>query len=120
MTTITLSYKAMSNKVSSLGLPRIHPQLMYGFLALGFVLLVVFYTFSINQLTKGVYLIKSYNKQITSLTADNRILQARFASSDFLGNTTQRATELNFEKTGTITYVQMLDNSLAQAERSTH
>ncbi len=78
--------------------------------------LLIFYAFLINELTGETYLIKSYGKQINALSQKNRNLEVSFAKTGFLGSVEQRAKELNFEKTTSVKYIQILDASLAKAE----
>ncbi|TSC94793.1 MAG: hypothetical protein CEN87_327 [Parcubacteria group bacterium Licking1014_1] len=80
-----------------------------GFLAAA--LFLCFYVYSINELTKGVYFINSYGKQINSLLQKNRNLEVDFAESGFLGNLEIKTKELSFEKTKETKYIQILDNS---------
>lgn len=115
MTTITLNYGAMRNKISSAGLPVINWKLIYLFGILSFLLILVFYVFSVNELTKGVYLIKNYSKEINGLLQENKILENNFANSGLFAKNQDRAKELSFEKTTDIKYVQILQSSLAEA-----
>ena len=78
--------------------------------------MLVMYVFLVNQLTGGTYLIKNYNKEIESLSRENKILENNFAEAGFLGSVQNKTRELNFEKTTKVTYVQILDNSLAKAK----
>jgi hypothetical protein len=77
--------------------------------------LLVAYIFMVNSLTSGAYLMKSYEKQINKLSDQNRVLETSFAESNFLGQTQQDAQQLGFEKTSSVTYVQVADTSLARA-----
>ncbi|MEK7080674.1 MAG: hypothetical protein AAB925_02505 [Patescibacteria group bacterium] len=78
--------------------------------------LLVFYAFLVNELTGGTYLIKNYNSQIENLGQENRNLEVSFAKTGFLETIEQKAKELNFEKTTSVKYVQILDASLAKAK----
>lgn len=82
-------------------------------------LLLVFYVYSINQLTRGVYLIKDYTKQVDGLLVQNRSLQTDSADNEFLARTMEKATAMNFVQTANIHYVQMPDRSLAEAIKPT-
>ncbi len=116
MTTTTLSYRALQHKIIPLNFIKINLKLVY-FLAILFSLvMLVFYIFTVNELTKGAYLIKNYNKEVVSLLEENRNLQTNFAESDFLGLAQEKAKELSFEKTTNVTYIQILQNSLAEAK----
>lgn len=74
--------------------------------------LLVFYVLQINYLTKGYYLINSYEKQISKLTNENQNLQVSFAENSFLGQVSQKAQALNFQKTTSVKYVQIPDSSV--------
>ena len=78
--------------------------------------LLVFYAFLINELTGGTYLIKNYDNQIEKLSQDNKNLEVSFAKTGFLGMVEQKAEALNFEKTTSVKYIQILDASLAKAK----
>ncbi len=68
------------------------------------------------QLTQGAYLIKKYNKEVGSLTAQNKTLETGFAESGFLGSVQEKAQALNFEKTTGVTYITVMSGSLAEAK----
>ena len=81
-------------------------------------LLLVFYVLQINSLTRGSYLISSYQKQINQLSQENRNLQVSFAESSFMGQALQKVQALNFQKVNpsSIIYVQMIDSSTQVAK----
>lgn len=130
MTTITLSYKALQKKVSStlgkqisrdyFSLPKvqINWKIVYFMLALGTAVLLVWYVFSINQLTQGAYLIKNYKREFAGMIEENKKLQAAFAGSGFLGSVQEKAKGLQFEKTAKITYIKITEGALASAGSS--
>lgn len=115
MTAIALSYRAINHKIKSISAPSLHGK---GILAGGLVFgaaLLVFYVISIDGLTKGAYLIKNYNNQISALSHQNQSLQMNLAQTDELSQIADRASAAGFEKTSGIKYVQILQNSLAEA-----
>ncbi len=116
MTTTTLGYRGIYQKVSSASFIKIPWKLVYVLLSSLSLVLLLFYIFRVNELTQGAYLIRSYNKEITSLSVENRNLQTHFAESGFLGQATQKAQELSFQKITQVKYVQILQNSLAEAK----
>jgi hypothetical protein len=116
MTTIALSARGISHRSKSLGLPVFNWKAGYGLAIMTLAGMLVVYVVLINNLTQGSYLIKSYNKQMDALLTQNKNLQTSFAESGFLGNVQNRVSELSFEKTTQITYVQILDNSLGMAK----
>jgi len=73
--------------------------------------LLVFYVWQINDLTRGSYLMGSYEKQITKLSDENKNLQVSFAESSFLGQAMEKVQALNFQKTSSVKYIQVLDSS---------
>ncbi|MEK7664940.1 MAG: hypothetical protein AAB361_02250 [Patescibacteria group bacterium] len=77
-----------------------------------------FYIYSINELTRGAYLIKNYEKQQNNLLQKNKNLEVDFAKSGFMGNLETKTKELSFEKTKKIKYIQIqtLDDPLAAAK----
>ena len=113
MTTLVLGARAIHHKFTSVNILRINWKLVYS-IGIGLsLLMVIFYIFLINQLTSGVYIIKSYNGQINILSQENNTLQAHFAQADFLGQAMVKAENLHFEKTTNIAYVQILESPLA-------
>lgn len=77
---------------------------------------LLFYIYQINNLTKGAYLINNYEKKISELSQENKTLQVTFAESSFLGGVNSKIRELNFQKTTSVKYIQILDSSLAAAK----
>ena len=116
MTTLTLNYRTARHKLKSIAVPRMDLRLLYFLAVMLFLSMLVLYIININQLTKGAYLIKNYNKDVSALVEENGVLQARFAESDFLGAVQERARALSFEKTSQIHYVQMVESSLGMAQ----
>ncbi len=118
--TLKLHYRALHHKIQSraFAIPaiRVPWKLIYVMAALVTALLMVFYVAKVDELTKGAYAIKNYTKEISSLSEENKALETQFAERDFLGSITQKAEALGFEKIGQVTYVQVLQNSLAQAK----
>jgi hypothetical protein len=114
MKTIALKQNSFYNRVAALSLPTISWKLFYLFMLAMFSIVLVFYVFSVNELTQGVYTIKNYNKEINSLLKENKVLSNNFSNNNFLIKTQDRAQELAFEKTKDIKYVQILETSLAK------
>ncbi|MDP2741250.1 MAG: hypothetical protein Q8O66_01000 [bacterium] len=121
MDTAILKYFYIKNKAQSrVGLLRL-PTLklnwnIFCFIGLFTIMfLLFFYVYSINELTKGAYSIKNYEKQTNNLLQKNKGLEVEFAKSGFLGNLEVKTKELSFEKTQKIKYIQIQasDNSVA-------
>jgi|SRR3989344_6941469 len=118
MTTVSLSYRAIGNKITSVHLPRIPWRIVY---CLGIALsvgMLVFYVYLVNEMTRSVYVIKNYEKEITVLLGENKKLEAHFTKTNLLGKMTDKARELSFEKTTNIKYVQILESSLAKVPQN--
>ena len=73
--------------------------------------LSVFYVLQINYMVGGSYLIKKYQKQIDSLSQENKILESDFAKTSFMGTIGEKTQAMNFEKVKEIKYVQILEAS---------
>ena len=116
MTTITLSYRDINRKITLMGFLKINWKMVYLLSISLSLLLLVFYIFFVNELTKGTYLIKNYNKEMNNLLQENKTLEANFAESSFLGGVQDKVKKLGFEKTTEIKYKEILDNSLAKAK----
>ena len=77
---------------------------------------LLYYVFGVNELTKGSYLIKNYQKEITKLSEENAILETSFADISFLENVQEKAKELSFEKTKSVKYIQVVGGELVSAK----
>ncbi len=116
MSTLALGYRKMHRKITS-GVSVRVPWKMIFCAALALCLaMLVFYVFEANELTKGTYLIKNYNKQIDNLIQENKNLETNFVQTSFLGGVQEKARELGFERTSDIKYAQIPTNSLAEAK----
>ena len=102
-------------KIDSIDLPVINWKAVC---FIGFFLalpLLVFYVFQINDLTRGSYLVNSYEKQIIKISEENKTLQVSFAESSFLGQALEKVKALNFQKinSASVKYMQIPDDSVA-------
>ncbi|MSU54873.1 MAG: hypothetical protein EXS48_03540 [Candidatus Staskawiczbacteria bacterium] len=117
---LRLHYKTathkIKNKISAVAAVRINWKAVYSAAFLFCLAMLAWYIVMVNQLTKGAYLIKSYNKDIRTLTTENKVLEAGFAESEFFGKVGLKARKLSFEKTTNVIYLQLLQNSLAEAK----
>jgi len=111
MTTAVLSInraqKNLQAKINSVDLPAINWKTVC---FIGFFMslaLLVFYVWQINNLTKGSYLINSYEKQISKLSEENKTLELSFAENSFLGQAMEKIQALNFQKTASVKYMQI-------------
>jgi hypothetical protein len=78
--------------------------------------LLLFYVWQVRYLTSGSYVIGSYQAQIAKLSGEKKDLEVNFAESSFLGQVQTKIKELSFQKTTSIKYIQIPDNSLAKAK----
>ncbi len=123
MTTLALNYSRIQHKVqskvSSASLPSVNWKILC---LIGFTVcsaLLFFYIYQINGLTKGAYTITSYENNLDKLSQENRNLQVSFAESSFLGEVLVKAQASDFQKTTSVKYIQVLDNSFAKADKNT-
>lgn len=122
MTTTVLKLVSMGKKVQtkadSLDFPSVNWK-MVCFLGLFMSLVLMgFYVWQINNLTKDSYLINSYGKQIGQLSEENKSLQVSFAESSFLGQALVKIQALNFQKTTSVKYIQIPDSSVAIVQQA--
>lgn len=121
MTTATLAssrvQKNFRAKIESVDLPLINWKAVCfaGFFVS--LAMLVFYVWQINDLTRGFYTINSYGKQLSELSEQNKNLQISFAESSFLGEALEKIQALNFQKTTSVKYIQVLDNSVATIKK---
>ena len=106
MTTIALNYRVSRSKIKSAVFSKINFKLFCLVIISFIVAMLAFYIFLVNGLTHGVYVIESYNKETRVLAKEN----------SFLGKVTKKANELSFEKTTKVKYIEMANNSLANAQ----
>lgn len=125
MTTHTLVQAFPFNKLFSRLTARLAPRAAIKllrinwrmFLLLGFclsLLFSVFYVFQINEIMRGSYLMKNYQKTVDNLIRENKNLEINLAQISYLENIEKKTKELNFESIGTVKYIQILDSSLAK------
>lgn len=111
MTTATATLNYSKKHISSINWKLV---CIFGFAVLAMALF--FYAYQISNLTRGYYLINSYKRELTNLSAENNNLQVSFAESSFLAGVLQKAQDHNFEKTTSVKYLQIKDNSFAIAK----
>ena len=113
---LRLPVRAIHHKVSQLHAIKMPWRGLYILAGICAVVLLVLYIFGVNKLTQGAYVLRNGNKQVASLISQNQDLQAQFAQSSFLGGIQQQAGQLGFEKTQNVTYVQLLQGSVAMVK----
>ncbi len=118
MTTATISiHRKTRTQVNFVSFPSVNWKLIFAAGLLFASLLWIFYAYQINQLTRGAYLIKGYDKQIKGLLQESKTLEVNFAESSFLGQVEKKTEELDFKKTTSVKYIQIMDRSFAAAKQ---
>jgi hypothetical protein len=113
--TLRLQYRALSHKMYSTRAIKVNGKLIYFLAMLLSFAMLIFYIFQVNELIRGNFLIKNYTKQSHALAVENRTLEDNFAQSNFLGSVMAKSRGLGFEKTARVTYMRLLESSLAEA-----
>jgi len=60
---------------------------------------------------QGSYLIKGHQRQIDSLLQKNKVLEADFARTSFMGTIGEKTQEMSFEKVKKVKYIRILETS---------
>jgi len=84
---------------------------------LGFILLsvlLIFYIFQVNLMTKEIYLIQKYQRNINYLSRENKTLEINLSQQNSLSNIETLVKALNFEKADKIRYIQVLESQVVQ------
>ena len=119
MTTAVLkqlrAYNKLQAKAVSFAMPKINWKILSVSLFLLCFLLLVFYIYQIIDLTKISYSLNIYQNSIAKISRENKNLEVSFAENNFLAEVLQKAQEIGFQRTASITYVQILNNSVAKA-----
>lgn len=71
------------------------------------LLSLVIYIFQVNFLTREVYLIGNYEKQLTQLTQENENLAISFSKTNSLANLDHYLQNEKFEKVSQVKYIQI-------------
>ena len=110
------------NYISILDLPvsikslSLRPNLKI-FWVIGFVLislLLALYVFQVSRLVSETYTLQSYQKRVSQIFEENKILEINLAKTNSLSNITPKIKELGFEKINAVNYIQVVDNSVAR------
>lgn len=117
MTTATLAFNRVQEnlqaKIDSIDLPAVNwKTVCFAGFFIGLALFI-FYVWQINNLTGGSYVINGYEKQITTLSNENKNLEISSAEGSFLGQALSKIQALNFQKTTSVKYIQVPDGSVA-------
>lgn len=85
-----------------------------------FISIFCLLSFSILQIgcfTKEFYQIKNYEKKITKLTKENKILEIDFSKTNSLDNIENYLANEKFVKVNELKYIQIIDTSVATKPR---
>lgn len=74
--------------------------------------LLAFYIYQVNVETFERYLVQEYQKKISELSKENKILEINSAQLSSLDNITLLLQELSFEKADKIHYIQVLETEV--------
>jgi len=75
--------------------------------------LLFFYIFQVNKLTSDNYLISSQEKTLADISKENKALEIDSNQVNSLANIDNLAKNFGFEKVNKITYVKVLEGSMA-------
>ncbi len=85
------------------------------FLISGLILLfglLGLYIFQVNEITKGMFLVKNYNKKLENLLQENKILEIKFSQLNSLENLGLLVSQLNFDEAGKIDYIKIPEGTV--------
>jgi hypothetical protein len=95
-----------------LRLPHIKTICLLAFLMC--FLSLIFYVYQVNSLIAGKYLISKYEKEIETLSGENKKLELGFAENSFLGQVLSKTQDMNFQKITLVKYIQIPDSAIAK------
>jgi len=72
------------------------------------------YIFQINSLASQIYTLKNYEKKITQLSQENKILEINFSKVNSLNNLETYLSNQNFEKVSQVKYIRMRETEIAK------
>jgi hypothetical protein len=74
--------------------------------------ILIFYIFQINEMTKNGYLTETYEQKISQLSKENKVLEIASSQVGSLDNLENKIRKLNYEKIGKIYYIEVLENQI--------
>ncbi|MBU4298427.1 hypothetical protein KJ636_00050 [Patescibacteria group bacterium] len=75
--------------------------------------LLGFYIFQLNEITKGMELVKNYDKELRKLSEENKLLEIKFSQLNSMANLGLLVEKLNFDETGKIDYIKIPEGVVA-------
>jgi len=97
--------------MSCIAIPKIqfNLKLFWIFAVLLSILFLGLYIYQVNAEISEKYSIQEYQKKISEISKENKLLEINSAQAGSLTSITNLLGELNFEKTEKIHYIQVLD-----------
>ena len=96
-------------RINLIGLPKINLRILRILAVLMIISFLGLYIYQVNAETSERYLVQEYQKKISEISKENKILEINSAQIASLDNITRLLEELDFEKTGKIHYIRALD-----------
>ena len=93
--------------------PKINLRFFWILSLISIIGLLTFYIFQVNTMTKEIYFLEDYKKNLTILERENETLEINSAQLSSLGNIDGLINELNFKKAGKIKYIHLIESSVA-------
>jgi len=93
--------------------PKINLRFFWILSLISIIGLLAFYIFQVNTMTKEIYFLEDYKKNLTILERENESLEINSAQLSSLGNIDGLIDELNFKKVGEIKYIHIIESSVA-------
>ena len=114
MTTYTLT-RSIPQKLSFFTFPRISLLGVWILFFIFFLFILSFYIFQVSEMAKTSFLVSNYEKQVTSITQENKNLETNLSQVSSLGNLETILKSSNYEKVGSgkIHYIRVLEEVVA-------
>lgn len=96
-----------------LSLNNLTKSLLWGLGIILLAYLLVLCVLQVVSMSKETLLINSYRREMDELSEINKALEVNFFQTNYLKNIESLASKLNFEKTGRIRYIQVLQGPVA-------
>lgn len=90
---------------------KINLKVLWFFLFLTVLSLFAVIVFQINTYAKEFYLVQDYEKQISQLTQENKVLKINFSQANSLLHIDSLAQNQIFEKAGKVDYIRILEST---------
>lgn len=74
--------------------------------------LLAYYIFQVNSLTRERYLLENYEQKIAQFSRTNEILEVNFSKTNSLTNADKYLASQTFEKTTRVKYIQILEDQV--------